>query len=219
MMSMQLLFMSIKKFIKVDLLQSFLIVYVVISIIFSAFLLTAIKISNDQSKLNREVNRLNITLNGMLDLNFDIKKKEKTPLDTDTTGAIDKLKKMVFCEEEIRDLRICDSSLNIEGGETVKSRLNFLTSKKNKLNFTIKHAKDSKGKQFTLFSQTHPIEIDNRDLSKVLQILDINHESALSSVANGENIIIDKLSLEKKHCRGKELFLMQMELIERTFLK
>lgn len=134
---------------------------------------------------------------------------------------IDKhLETLTFLEPEIDALQTIAQNKNFPEDESFKRRLEFLTGPANHLRFTEGVVGKYGTFQETTETLSHPLEVNIRDLHKILARIEgvkIGEESP--PPGRPQLIILDFHLEKKKGGEGKsEVFLLNMKLLKREFL-
>ena len=132
---------------------------------------------------------------------------------------IDKnLETLIFLEPEIDVLQKIVQQKNFPDDEAIKKRLEFLTSNGNTLSFAEGVVQRLGPIQETIETQAHPVEVDLKDISKILaRIEGIDFRGEKPAEGRPQLLILD-FKIEKKKSNDKnEVFLLNMKLLKREF--
>lgn len=132
---------------------------------------------------------------------------------------IDKnLETLTFLEPEVEGLQKLLVSNNVADDETIKKRLEFLTSSGNNMVFSEGIVQSSPLMQETTETLVHPVEMNNADLQKVLaKVEGIEFESFTPGPSRPQLIVLD-FKLDRKSLTEKsEVFVLNLKLLKREF--
>lgn len=132
---------------------------------------------------------------------------------------IDKhLETLNFLENEIEGLQKIVSNKSYAEDETIKKRLEYLTTS-NSLAFSEGVVQSCSLFQETTESLVHPVEISSMDVQKILAKVDGEDIGAHKPGPNRPQLIVLDFKLNKKNITEKnEVFVLNMKLLKREFL-
>jgi len=117
------------------------------------------------------------------------------------------LEKTLFLEAEVKKLQVVSSQ-----DEGSKKRLRFLSEGGNQLKFTSEKSRSTHQLKETELKQKYPVEMNEKDLKKILNLIEHNESEGFSC-----QLIIKKFELEKKAVplEDETVYLVQCDLIKR----
>lgn len=132
---------------------------------------------------------------------------------------IDKnLETLTFLEPEVESLQKLLVSNNVADDETIKKRLEFLTSSGNNMVFSEGIVQSSPLMQETTETLVHPVEINNADLQKVLAKVEGIEIDAFTPGPSRPQLIVLDFKLDRKSLTEKsEVFVLNLKLLKREF--
>lgn len=132
---------------------------------------------------------------------------------------IDKyLETLIFLEPEIESLQKLVNNKNFAFDDTVKKRLEYLTSGNN-LAFTEGVVQAYPQFQETTETLVHPIEVNIDDLQEILSRIEGINLGAYSSPPNPPQLIILNFKIDRKNISEKnEVYNLNLKLLKREYL-
>lgn len=133
---------------------------------------------------------------------------------------IDKqLETLTFLEPEVEAIQNLTKQKNFPEDETIKRRLDFLTSSANAVSFTEGVVQNYGVFQETTETLSHGIEVNLKDLHKLLTRIEGVSVGGETVPPGRPQLIILDFKLDKKKSSDKnEVFLLNMKLLKREFL-
>lgn len=127
-----------------------------------------------------------------------------------------KIESFSFLEEEKEELKRLIQHPAIPNKKTFKERLNFLSGEENQLTFSEEDIRSSTTIKETDEKQRHPIQVDEKDLTQLLCLIeDVSATSCLSP-----QLIIRNFKLKKRETPlHNEVFEVEMELLKREWIR
>ncbi|OGN61280.1 MAG: hypothetical protein A3F40_01180 [Chlamydiae bacterium RIFCSPHIGHO2_12_FULL_27_8] len=98
----------------------------------------------------------------------------------------------------------------------IRDRENFLISDKNKLKFFEENLTSTKLITESILNQMNPVEVDERDVEKILSIVEEKEINDFKILENSPQLIFKNFSLKKDK---KEIFTLNMNILKREFYK
>ncbi len=133
---------------------------------------------------------------------------------------IDKhLETITLLEPEIQKLQEVVSNKNYAGDETIKKRLDFLTSPNNRLSFTEGSVQSTPFFQETTETLIHPVETNAEDLKKILARIEGVKLGSHEAGPKRPQLVILDFKIDKKKISDKnEVYLLNLKLLKREYL-
>ncbi len=103
--------------------------------------------------------------------------------------------------------------------EEIKKRLQFLSSGQNRIVFSEGAIKSSKDYQETVETLTHPIEVDFDDVKRIIGRIEATDLDSQTPSATRPHLIITECKLEKKHGLSQDVFLLDLKVLKREYVK
>ena len=124
-----------------------------------------------------------------------------------------------FLEDEKKDLKLWLAHQAIADKRDLQERLNFLNSEENALAFIEDQLDFSNAYKETVEKQRYPVQIDHRDLKRLLTLIeDIPLSGALSKAQRPQLLITDFVLKKLQTPLQNEVFEVEMQLLKREFL-
>ena len=142
--------------------------------------------------------------------NIDAYIQKKT--DSDPYFIDNNLETLAFLEDETKALDNLNSSVGFLKNFELKSRYDFL-KKQNKLKFFEENTKTSLLTKETDESLINPIQINEKDLQKLLSIIEDIEINGFKPIDKAPQFIIKKFDLQK----NKSCFSLDLKLVKREF--
>lgn len=138
---------------------------------------------------------------------------------------IDKqIETLTFLEPEIEMLQKISNDKGFANDDRIKKRLEFLTNTGNASNGNELVFSEGVVQSYPLFQETvetlvHPVEINAKDLQKILARIEGVEMGGVKSGSNPPQLFITEFKLEKKNIHDKnEVFQLNLKLVKREFL-
>lgn len=120
-----------------------------------------------------------------------------------------------FLDKEKQELITLLNHPAVLNKKILKERLSFLSGETNRLLFAEEKVRSSTKIKETEEKQRHPVQVDEKDLEKLLSLI----EDVSSEPLNSPQLIIRNFQLKKKETSLRnEIFEVEMELLKREWL-
>lgn len=129
------------------------------------------------------------------------------------------LESQTFLSPEIESLQKLVNNRYFAGDESVRKRLDYITSQKNSLLFSESNVQTYPFFQETTASLVHPIEININDLKRILSLVEGRTIGTNKPGPNRPQMIILDFKIDKKEAsENNEVLLLNMKILKREYL-
>ncbi len=132
----------------------------------------------------------------------------------------EQIESLSFLQKEQKELETLSQHPALAEKRGVESRLNFLKSSSNRLAFTEEAIRTSASMKETEEKQKHPVQMDEKDVKKLLALMEDVTIDSFPSPNHRPQIVITDFRMEEKQTPLKtNIFEVEMQFIKREFIR
>jgi hypothetical protein len=132
----------------------------------------------------------------------------------------EQIESLSFLQKEQMELEALLQHPALADKRLLESRLNFLSSGANRLAFTEEAIRTSASMKETEEKQRHPVQMDEKDVKKLLSLMEDVAIDSFSMASHRPQIVITDFRMEEKQTSLKtNIFEVEMQFIKREFIQ